>query len=101
MSTSSHSRSHSNARLDTIFIHSYPTPHDIINGVSKYCYYVNKYEKTYMFSSRIFILMFLGVLYSWTYHNEQQQPCVVASSTPSTNDIAPNTAYAIDVSERV
>eukprot|EP01084_Bolivina_argentea_P191274 328568_1 len=72
MSTSSHSRSHSNARLDTIFIHSYPTPHNIINGLSKYCYYVNKYEKTYMFSSRIFILMFLGALYSWIYHNKQQ-----------------------------
>eukprot|EP01084_Bolivina_argentea_P092138 165796_1 len=53
-----------------------------------------------MLSSWIFFFMFLGVLYSWTYHNEQQQPCVVASSTPSTNDITPITVYAIDLSER-
>ncbi len=38
------------------------------------------------------------LLYSWIYHNEQQQPCVVASSTPSTNDITPITVYAISLS---
>eukprot|EP01084_Bolivina_argentea_P004010 7591_1 len=66
-----------------------------------------------IFSRRIFILMFLGALYSWIYHNKQQAQeqydiddhyiagngwssyTTSPSATHISNDITPTTTYTI------